>query len=200
MSAQNEKTIAVPISIFLSLLTGYAKCDMRDVVVPVEVIADLFDLTERRIQDFVKEENMPKMARGEYSLYECVQWYIRKLRRDLDMLKNSGSGERYAEQLRGDRIKNLSLAQKLIRQSQLLVEAEAVSLAWGLESAAIRSSLRGLIPALANAIGNDMTVQQRQDIIRKEIENICKNISENLHIDIEDFTFDDEEKPAENEE
>lgn len=47
---------------------------------PVSVIAKLFDLTERRVQQLAADGIIPKGSRGKYPLVGAVQGYIRFLR------------------------------------------------------------------------------------------------------------------------
>lgn len=48
-----------------------------------KILANLFGLTERRIEQLVKE-GMPKERRGKYDLLKCVRWYVRFLQTALE--------------------------------------------------------------------------------------------------------------------
>lgn len=160
--------------------------DIKDLAVPVAVIADLFDVSERRVQDYVSDDNMPKLARGEYNLFDCVRWKIKKLERENEMLKNSGNETRYAEQLKGDRYKNMKLAQDMLKSAGHLVEAEDVRIAWTTECNALRTALKGLIPDLTAALDNVQDDLKRKEIITKKIHSVAKYIAEELTIEVED--------------
>ena len=54
---------------------------MSNRIVPVSVIAKLFDCSERNVQKLAKEDVIPKPETGGYDLVGCVQAYIRSLRR-----------------------------------------------------------------------------------------------------------------------
>ena len=58
----------------IDILTEPIKC-------PVSTIAVLFGVTERRIQQLVKEDVLPKVERGKYELVGCVQGYVEYLQR-----------------------------------------------------------------------------------------------------------------------
>lgn len=64
---------------------------MKDIVNGKQ-LSELFNITERAISDLV-EEGMPKRTRGKYSIKECVQWYVEKLK-----TRNNGRASKIEKQ------------------------------------------------------------------------------------------------------
>lgn len=59
-------------------------------IVSVAELAELFDLTPRRVQQLVNEGVIPKpKTRGEYELTACVKGYINSLKQQIDGSGNS---------------------------------------------------------------------------------------------------------------
>lgn len=54
----------------------------------LEQISSFLNVTPRWINRMVKEEGMPKLARGEYDAKACIHWYIQKLK---DQAEGKGS-------------------------------------------------------------------------------------------------------------
>lgn len=50
---------------------------------PVKVLAELFDLTETRIQQLAKDNIIPKAGRGKYEIIPCFQGYTKFLQEKL---------------------------------------------------------------------------------------------------------------------
>jgi len=63
---------------------------------PITVIARLLDLSERRVQQLVRDGVIPKAERGRYELVGAVRGYVRYLR-DL-VLKSETGGADYASE------------------------------------------------------------------------------------------------------
>jgi len=53
---------------------------MSNPAYPASTIAKLFNITERRVHQLVKEGVLPKASRGSYELVPCVQGYINCLK------------------------------------------------------------------------------------------------------------------------
>lgn len=64
--------------------------------VAVDVVAGLFGLTPRRIQQLAKEGVLPKAERGRYNLAACVRSYVAHLQAKLQEAQNRQVGERSA--------------------------------------------------------------------------------------------------------
>ena len=64
--------------------------------VAVDVVAGLFGLTPRRIQQLAKEGVLPKAERGRYNLAACVRFYVAHLQaklQEIDRLTNAAPAE-----------------------------------------------------------------------------------------------------------
>jgi phage terminase Nu1 subunit (DNA packaging protein) len=66
---------------------------------PVSIIAKLFDLTERRVQQLASEGVIPKSIKGKYELVPSVQNYIKYLR-ERSVSKDSPTNETHNERQR----------------------------------------------------------------------------------------------------
>jgi phage terminase Nu1 subunit (DNA packaging protein) len=70
-----------------------------------KILANLFGITERRIQQLV-QEGMPKESRGKYDLLKCVRWYVRFLHSVIEKTSVPSGGAEYVSE-RDERIRSI---------------------------------------------------------------------------------------------
>jgi len=62
--------------------------NFQQVKVNREFLAEIFNCEVRTVQNFAKLYGMPRDERGEYPLFECLIWFIKKQKKDYDELSN----------------------------------------------------------------------------------------------------------------
>ncbi len=63
----------------------------------LDQIASLLRLSERRINQLVKDEGFPRISRGQYDVMACVHWMLDHHEREIAQLKSGGESMRDAE-------------------------------------------------------------------------------------------------------
>jgi phage terminase Nu1 subunit (DNA packaging protein) len=58
--------------------------NLSELEVSADQLADLFGVQKNTILHYAREAGMPRISRGRYSLYGCVQWYNEKLRNAIE--------------------------------------------------------------------------------------------------------------------
>jgi hypothetical protein len=101
-------------------MTTSTETESSPQTVTAEQLARLLDLqSTRRVQQLVKDEGMPKDARGRYNAQKCVLWYIRYLHRLLDRVGPRASNEPTALDTARER-KEVAAARKLELEAERL--------------------------------------------------------------------------------
>jgi phage terminase Nu1 subunit (DNA packaging protein) len=144
---------------------------------PLGTIAKLLMLTERRVQQLVKEGHIPRAERGSYELVPVVQAYIRYLR-DRGGSDNADAADLPAERARlakaqadAQEMKNAVTRAELVPASQVV---RAVSAVIG----ACRARLLG-IPARAapQVVGLESRAEVR-DVLAAMVREACQELSQ----------------------
>lgn len=156
--------------------------NIKELVVPVADLAELFGVSERRIQQLV-ELGMPRLDRGKYNLFACVQWQLNEMEQSIETLKNSGDVDHLELKKEGQRLSNAERKVKLDVITGNLVSKDSVRYEWTAEVKSFKRALQTLhyrlVPALENATSNADMIE----IIRREVDFVSNSLSEDLHID-----------------
>lgn len=137
---------------------------------PARIIANLLELTERRLQQLVAEGWIPRAVRGQYSLRDSVRGYIRYLK------------QHQRENTRGNETSRLARAQAIKvemenfrRMGELAVWSQVDELMRGL-IVQMKSAHEGLPGRLASelaAITDPPAVYKRLQAELRRIDDLC---------------------------
>jgi phage terminase Nu1 subunit (DNA packaging protein) len=144
--------------------------------VEIDVLCKVLDgLTERRVQQLVKEGVVIKLARGRYDLLKSVRGYIRylnSLRRGApDEIKGIDEAK-----LRKTAAEAEMAELDLARQRGLLVDAASVQKAWGSILAEARKNLLS-VPAKVAPLLPGLDAVECEQIIRDQIDQALDTFS-----------------------
>lgn len=143
---------------------------------PVGTIAKLFMVSERRVQQLVKEGIVPKTEHGRYELVPAVQGYVRYLQERAQ--GRTGAPEDYhQEKSRLVKLQADKAQLEVDELSGLLVRASAVRAAWQDMLADMRGRLLG-IPSKAAPI---VAPQNSPGEIMKVLEDLVTEALNELH-------------------
>lgn len=134
---------------------------------PIAVIAGLLDLTERRVQQLVRQGVIPRPERGRYDLVGAVRGYVRFLREQAT--RAGGEVDFSAERARLVKAKaDLAEMEAALRRGEL-VPAERVEQAWIAVLAHLRARLLGLPDRLAPLVHEEATIAGARAVIRRTV-------------------------------
>lgn len=141
---------------------------------PVAAIAQLLKLTERRVQQLVKDSILPRPARGVYDPIACVHSYIDYLKRLL-----AGSGELSLTEERTRLTKTQAdMAELLFRKSSGdLIQSKKASQVWGEIVTTIRQRLLGLSTRLAPQVATSQSIPEIKERIDAAIHEVLSELS-----------------------
>lgn len=151
--------------------------------VPIEVLARILDLSDRRIPQLVAEGIIPKTDRGRYPLIPCVQGYIRYLRAG-SKGQNLGS-----EALAVNHAKLTSARAEIeeLKRAKMageMVPRDQIARAWSEVCMTVRSHLLGIPARLAARIGMAKNAVEVQQILRRDIEESLSELAK-VNVEIE---------------
>jgi phage terminase Nu1 subunit (DNA packaging protein) len=133
-------------------------------VYPAKVIASLFDITERRVQQLVAQGVIPKTERGRYELFPAVQGYIKFLReRKLSEAVVSLDEARQRKLAAEAEMAEIELA----KARADVVRIDDVARQWD----AILSGVRTRLLALPTKVAPMVAVENDQSIVKEMIED-----------------------------
>jgi hypothetical protein len=135
---------------------------------PIAVIAGLLDLTERRVQQLVRQGVIPRGERGRYDLVGAVRGYVRFLREQATRAQG-GEVDFSAERARLIKAKaDLAEMEAALRRGEL-VPAQRVEQAWTAVLARLRARLLVLPDRLAPLVHEEATLSGARALIRRTI-------------------------------
>lgn len=160
---------------------------MNDQTIPLKDLAELFDLTERRIQQLADDGIIKKSRRGEYELFPSVQGYI-------EFLKNSANGTSsgLAEQrLRQAKAKADREELELKALTGDLVEKSDAIAAWGEAVQMMKTMLLSIPAKVAQSVRVAKSDAEAKSIIE---ERIKKTLNAIVNVEIQRSDTDSEDQ------
>ncbi len=152
--------------------------------IALAMLAKLFDLTERRIQQLAEKEIIPKGVNGQYPIVPCIKGYIAYLK---EQAQGQGSNKLTEERVTHESIKRQIAAIELQKLRGEVVEISAIEHEWGNLFVTLKTRMR-LIPR--------KIIQQLIDIFLKVYHDF---LSEDISMEIRQFALIDGEDLLTNE-
>lgn len=132
---------------------------------PVVTIAKLLMLTERRIQQLVKEGHLPKAERGRYELVPVVQAYVRYLRERVLGGGIEGDGGAPDDKKRLMKARADIAEFEAARLAEELVPVDEVTNTWAELVSRFRARCLSIAPKAAPIVANQVSAEACHDII-----------------------------------
>lgn len=153
-------------------------------IVDLKYLAELLDLTDRRVQQLEKEGVVVKAKRGEYELKASVQGYIQSLREQAD----GNQGELRDQKIRKIRAEADIAEASAKEKTGELINKNWALVAWGEAVQMMKTNMLGLPPKLAQltraARSDAEAIQILENGIKKALTAIAK--VEIVAIEVED--------------
>lgn len=143
---------------------------------PVTVIARLLDLSERRVQQLVREGVIPKPERGRYELVGAVRGYVRYLR-DLVLKSETGVADYGTERARLVKARADLAEMEAARMRGALLAAPEVAAAWTAIVALMRTRLLALPDTLAPRIHETTTIAEARGVLKTAVHEVLAEIA-----------------------
>lgn len=141
-----------------------------------ETLAAVRHLTERRVQQFARDEIIPKGDCGESPLRECVSAYVGDLQSKL------GQGGKIVDIREAKR--RLKTAQAELKERELdvldrrLIAAHEVERVWGEITHQVRSAFMSLADDASAGLHDSETIPEKREYIAELVEAALSSISE----------------------
>lgn len=154
-------------------------------------LAELFDVTERTIQNYVNErpEGMPRIEAGIFDLAKCLIWYIGKLKSEIKE-KEFGGDKKSKFDLEEQKIKLEMRRIALNKMQGKVVDLELVRFAWIRQVKIFINNVDALAPRLNNILGGD---RKSYDLIKQEIKQTRETIARDTELDFNKTELDIEQ-------
>lgn len=165
--------------------------------ISTENLAQLLEITPRRIQQLTAQGIIPKSAHGRYTLESAVKGYIRFLRdRKLPGDASPGDGTE-ADDFQKSRAKlyREKAEQEAMKRQKLageLVPVDQIETVWRSVTMAVRSHLLAIPSKCAVRVGMCKNAVEAQALLRREVEEALLELSK-VTFDLEAPTDDESE-------
>jgi phage terminase Nu1 subunit (DNA packaging protein) len=138
--------------------------------VDVKQLAEMMNVTPRRVQQMAATEGLPKAGKGRYDAGKCLLWYIRYLQAALEKKsvpvgdgKYSSMGDEKARSIRADaELKEMELAHKRKELVRVADVAKTIT--------DIVTMTKARIMALPPRIAADTTGEQSRTMVQAKVE------------------------------
>ncbi len=143
---------------------------------PITVIARLLDLSERRVQQLVREGVIPKAERGRYELVGAVRGYVRYLR-DLVLKGEVGAADYGTERARLVKARADLAEMEAARMRGALLAAPEVAAAWTEVVTLMRARLLTLPDKLAPLIHETTSIAEARGVLKTAVHEVLAEIA-----------------------
>lgn len=149
-------------------------------VVPVSALAELFELTEIRIQQLAKEGHVYRAEHGQYFLWQSIKGYVKFLKSSprkqrAEITEDSQDIEKHKLRLTRAKADMAEIQAEIMKGTAH--DAEAVAAVWADMIGNAKQKLLE-IPASIAKVLEGMTVQERQEAIRKAIHKALSELAD----------------------
>jgi len=145
-------------------------------VVPLKTIARTLDLTERRVNQLVKEGTLPKTERGRYELIPVVQAYIKFLR-EKSVNTDVGADDYAAQRTRLTKAKADMAEMEKDQMANSLIPASDVGDAWEAMVSNMRAKMLSLPTKVATSVFVSEDVSETKRIIKEQVYEALTELS-----------------------
>jgi len=150
----------------------------KDGLISTKVIAELFNLTPRRVEQLAQKKIIPKVGRGQYDLGPTVQAYVRYLQARLgngDTIDVTGLKDRMLKAQTEEKEAKAKLAQnRLAVDEGRLMEREVVVREWAGRVIEVKAAML----EMPRRIGFLFSDSDTRNIIEEEVEKTVYEILE----------------------
>ena len=143
---------------------------------PITVIARLLDLSERRVQQLVRDGVIPKAERGRYEFVGAVRGYVRYLR-DLVLKSETGGADYATERARLVKARADLAEMEAARMRGALLAAPEVTAAWTEIVALMRARLLVLPDKLAPLIHETTSIAEARGVLKTVLHEVLTEIA-----------------------
>lgn len=141
---------------------------------PIQAISQLLKLSERRVQQLVKDGILPRPAKGEYDAIACIHSYI-------DYLKKlaQGNGELSLTEERTRYTKyQADIAEITLRKERgQIIDTQIAMKVWGEVVTSVRQKLLGMPTRLAPLIATSQSIPEIKDRLDHAIEEVLNEFT-----------------------
>lgn len=156
---------------------------------PLNVIAKLLDLSERRVQQLSREGVIPKATRGQYELIGSVRGYVRYLR-DQAIKAQAGAPDYAVERARFIRARADLAEMEAQEKRGSVIAAGDVEEAWIAVLTLLKTRLLALPDQLAPLAFDQSNVGDTRNLIRRSMREVLDDLAE------PDIDFETTDEPA----
>lgn len=149
---------------------------MTELTYKVGVIASIFGVTERRVQQLVKDGIIPKPTRGNYELIGCVQGYIAFMQ-ERAFGKNVGALDAHQERARLLKAQADKTEIEVQTMNGLLIPAAEAESGWAALVVAFRSRLSGLPTRGAHLVIGKTDFHEVKNALRELVQEALTELS-----------------------
>ena len=151
---------------------------------PVQTIASLLLISERRVQQLTKEGFLSKNDRGKYHLAPSIQGYIRYLNNRLPSNEATSSGVRYYEEKARKVKAEADLAEMEVqKRSSELLPADEVKREWAILATEVRIRMRNIPSRVVSTIAGETNERVIKELLITEIDSELTAIADGDPID-----------------
>ena len=144
-----------------------------DRLVSSKFLAESFGVNERTIQRYAKFDTLPRTAENKYPLFECLRWFVVKLKTENEKLSKDNPLMR--EKIKTQILINNEKLMLLMKEAKTLVIADDVEIGWSNFIKLFISKLEALAQDINRIIGGDKVTLNK---IKSEINEMRNDISE----------------------
>lgn len=147
----------------------------KDDTYDLKRVAELLSLTQRRVQQLIKDRILPRPNKREYDMAGCVYGYIKFLRD-----RAGGNGDLSLNEERARLAKAQANLQeiKIAELKRELIPASKIAESWGRIVTAAKLQFLALPDRLSQMLETTSTTNGRRTIIDAEIKNILDGLSD----------------------
>lgn len=150
-----------------------------DTIVGVQVVADIFQVSPRRVGQMVQEGIIPRFKNGSYKLVETIQKYIDYLaKREEEKNVNSVKKESESEKLKLERIKRQKAELEFNLMKNELHKSEDVKMLYTGMILAFKSKMLAIPVKLSPRLVGVKDVVTIQDMLNEEVVRALQELSE----------------------
>jgi phage terminase Nu1 subunit (DNA packaging protein) len=131
-----------------------------------EDVGEFLVMTNIGVNKLAREHDMPKLRRGAYPIKECVQWYIRRLRKKAN--GEEGDGEMATERMLLVREQRLRAEMERHALAKNLVQRNECEAGWVYLSGQFVAAMGSFVARVAAVIGNAESPAEARAILKRE--------------------------------